>query len=93
MCLNLKVRLCIVAILFSFHAFIDVQLTMVLAEKNNENARNGRRSRGPSPNGHVQAESTSEDESTGMLNTRIVRNMRYRRRNLNKAKKVLIFDI
>lgn len=38
---------------------------MVLAEKNNENARNGRRSRGPSPNGHVQAESTSEDESTG----------------------------
>lgn len=40
---------------------------MVLAEKNNENARNGRRSRGPSPNGHVQAESTSEDESTGEL--------------------------
>lgn len=38
---------------------------MVLAEKNSENARNGRRSRGPSPNGHVQAESTSEDESTG----------------------------
>lgn len=37
---------------------------MVLAEKNNENARNGRRSRGPSPNGHVQADSTSEDEST-----------------------------
>lgn len=38
---------------------------MVLAEKNNENARNGRRSRGPSPNGHVQADSTSEDESSG----------------------------
>ncbi|KAF7287198.1 hypothetical protein GWI33_002019 [Rhynchophorus ferrugineus] len=37
---------------------------MVLAEKNNDNVRNGRRSRGPSPNGHVQAESTSEDEST-----------------------------
>lgn len=37
---------------------------MVLAEKNSENARNGRRSRGPSPNGHVQAESTSEDESS-----------------------------
>ncbi|XP_030763542.1 REST corepressor 1 isoform X2 [Sitophilus oryzae] len=37
---------------------------MVLAEKNNENVRNGRRSRGPSPNGHVQADSTSEDEST-----------------------------
>lgn len=37
---------------------------MVLAEKNNDNARNGRRSRGPSPNGHVQPESTSEDEST-----------------------------
>ncbi|XP_066152955.1 REST corepressor 1-like isoform X1 [Euwallacea fornicatus] len=36
---------------------------MVLAEKN-ENSRNGRRSRGPSPNGHVHAESTSEDEST-----------------------------
>lgn len=38
---------------------------MVLAEKGNENVRNGRRSRGPSPNGHVAAESTSEDESTG----------------------------
>jgi hypothetical protein len=37
---------------------------MVLAEKNSENARNGRRSRGPSPNGHVQ-DSTSEDESSG----------------------------
>ncbi|KAG5897149.1 hypothetical protein JTB14_020878 [Gonioctena quinquepunctata] len=36
---------------------------MVLAEKNSENARNGRRSRGPSPNGHIQ-ESTSEDESS-----------------------------
>jgi hypothetical protein len=36
---------------------------MVLAEKNSENARNGRRSRGPSPNGHVQ-DSTSEDESS-----------------------------
>lgn len=42
--------------------------TMVLAEKNNENARNGRRSRGPSPNGHVQADSTSEDESSGIIN-------------------------
>nr|CAH7716547.1 unnamed protein product [Callosobruchus chinensis]CAH7742566.1 unnamed protein product [Callosobruchus chinensis] len=39
-------------------------MKMVLAEKNSENARNGRRSRGPSPNGHVQADSTSEDEST-----------------------------
>lgn len=38
---------------------------MVLAEKNSENIRNGRRSRGPSPNGHMQAESTSEDESSG----------------------------
>ncbi|CAG9827880.1 unnamed protein product [Diabrotica balteata] len=37
---------------------------MVLAEKNSENIRNGRRSRGPSPNGHVQADSTSEDESS-----------------------------
>ncbi|XP_019865880.1 REST corepressor 1 [Aethina tumida] len=37
---------------------------MVLAEKNSENVRNGRRSRGPSPNGHIQAESTSEDESS-----------------------------
>lgn len=46
---------------------------MVLAEKNSENARNGRRSRGPSPNGHVQAESTSEDESTGMVFIRIFR--------------------
>lgn len=42
-----------------------VNSNMVLAEKSNENARNGRRSRGPSPNGHVQAESTSEDESSG----------------------------
>lgn len=38
---------------------------MVLAEKGNENARNGRRSRGPSPNGHVAAEDTSDDENTG----------------------------
>lgn len=38
---------------------------MVLAEKGNENVRNGRRSRGPSPNGHAAADSTSEDESTG----------------------------
>ncbi|GLV35837.1 CoRest [Carabus blaptoides fortunei] len=37
---------------------------MVLAEKGNENVRNGRRSRGPSPNGHAAAESTSEDESS-----------------------------
>ncbi|XP_056641985.1 REST corepressor isoform X4 [Diorhabda sublineata] len=37
---------------------------MVLAEKNSENIRNGRRSRGPSPNGHVQPDSTSEDESS-----------------------------
>ncbi|XP_066584526.1 REST corepressor 2-like isoform X4 [Prorops nasuta] len=33
---------------------------MVLAERNSENVRNGRRSRGPSPN--VQTESSSEDE-------------------------------
>lgn len=37
---------------------------MVLAAKNGEDARNGRRSRGPSPNGHVQTES-SDDESPG----------------------------
>ncbi|XP_022912763.1 REST corepressor 1 isoform X2 [Onthophagus taurus] len=37
---------------------------MVLAEKNNENARNGRRSRGPSPNGNVQADSTSDEETS-----------------------------
>lgn len=45
---------------------------MVLAEKGNENARNGRRSRGPSPNGHVAAESTSEDESTGTFFLNII---------------------
>lgn len=39
---------------------------MVLAEKNNDiPTRNGKRSRGPSPNGHVVQESTSEDESGG----------------------------
>ncbi|XP_047099716.1 REST corepressor 3 [Schistocerca piceifrons] len=34
---------------------------MVLAERNSESARNGRRSRGPSPNGHA-SESSSEEE-------------------------------
>ncbi|KAB0800060.1 hypothetical protein PPYR_07940 [Photinus pyralis] len=34
---------------------------MVLAAKNGEDARNGRRSRGPSPNGHVQTESSDDD--------------------------------
>lgn len=33
---------------------------MVLAERNSENVRNGRRSRGPSPNG--QTESSSEED-------------------------------
>lgn len=32
---------------------------MVLAERNSENVRNGRRSRGPSPN---QSESSSEED-------------------------------
>lgn len=35
---------------------------MVLAERNSESLRNGRRSRGPSPNGHA-SESSSEDEA------------------------------
>lgn len=34
--------------------------TMVLAERNSENVRNGRRSRGPSPN--AQTESSSEED-------------------------------
>lgn len=34
---------------------------MVLAERNSDNLRNGRRSRGPSPNGHA-SDSTSEEE-------------------------------
>ncbi|XP_021916178.1 REST corepressor-like isoform X3 [Zootermopsis nevadensis] len=34
---------------------------MVLAERNSDNVRNGRRSRGPSPNGHA-SESSSEEE-------------------------------
>uniref|UniRef100_A0A1B6CTF4 REST corepressor n=3 Tax=Clastoptera arizonana TaxID=38151 RepID=A0A1B6CTF4_9HEMI len=38
---------------------------MVLADRNAENIRNGRRSRGPSPNGHA-SESSSEDEVLGM---------------------------
>lgn len=33
---------------------------MVLAERNSENVRNGRRSRGPSPN--AQTESSSEED-------------------------------
>lgn len=41
---------------------------MVLAEKNSENARNGRRSRGPSPNGHAQ-DSGSEEE-IGMISAK-----------------------
>ncbi|XP_054261661.1 REST corepressor 1 isoform X2 [Macrosteles quadrilineatus] len=35
---------------------------MVLSERNSDNIRNGRRSRGPSPNGHA-SESSSEDEA------------------------------
>lgn len=36
---------------------------MVLADRNSDSIRNGRRSRGPSPNGHANAsESSSEDE-------------------------------
>lgn len=38
---------------------------MVLADKNGDSARNGKGARGPSPNGHAQTESTSEDESSG----------------------------
>ena len=34
---------------------------MVLAERNTDNVRNGRRSRGPSPNGHA-SDSSSEEE-------------------------------
>lgn len=34
---------------------------MVLAERNSDNVRNGRRSRGPSPNGHA-SDSSSEEE-------------------------------
>lgn len=39
---------------------------MVLAERNNENVRNGRRSRGPSPNGHAGGSpvSSSDDENS-----------------------------
>lgn len=38
---------------------------MVLAERNSENLRNGRRSRGPSPNGHAAGSpvSSSDDEN------------------------------
>lgn len=47
-------------------------MKMVLAEKGNDNARNGRRSRGPSPNGHGVADSTSEDESGKVFNSEII---------------------
>lgn len=36
---------------------------MVLAERNPDNVRNGKRSRGPSPNGHASEDSSIEDES------------------------------
>lgn len=35
---------------------------MVLAERSND-VRNGKRSRGPSPNGHGSPDSSSEDEN------------------------------
>lgn len=35
---------------------------MVLAERNND-VRNGKRSRGPSPNGHGSPDSSSDDEN------------------------------
>lgn len=38
---------------------------MVLAERNND-VRNGKRSRGPSPNGHGSPDSSSDDEN-GMI--------------------------
>ncbi|XP_069359814.1 REST corepressor 1 isoform X3 [Maniola hyperantus] len=36
---------------------------MVLAERSNNDVRNGKRSRGPSPNGHGSPDSSSEDEN------------------------------
>lgn len=36
---------------------------MVLAERNPENVRNGKRSRGPSPNGHASEDSSIEEEA------------------------------
>ena len=35
---------------------------MVLVERTSENVRNGRRSRGPSPNGHGGTPDTSSDD-------------------------------
>lgn len=42
---------------------------MVLADRNSENMRNGRRSRGPSPNGHAigSPASSSDDENCEFL--------------------------
>lgn len=39
---------------------------MVLAERSND-VRNGKRSRGPSPNGHGSPDSSSEDENGKMF--------------------------
>ena len=36
---------------------------MVIGDRNMENSRNGRRSRGPSPNGHLSDDSGATDES------------------------------
>ncbi|XP_012056906.1 PREDICTED: REST corepressor-like [Atta cephalotes] len=44
---------------------------MVLAERNSENVRNGRRSRGPSPN--VQSDSSSEEEGVPAEKIRVGR--------------------
>lgn len=48
---------------------------MVLAERNSDNVRNGRRSRGPSPNGHA-SESSSEEEG-GKYNISKLRKLKF----------------
>lgn len=51
-----------VLLLIQFWVFLlGAFLEMVLAERNSDSLRNGRRSRGPSPNGHA-SESSSEEE-------------------------------
>ena len=40
---------------------------MVLAERNTENVRNGRRSRGPSPNGAQSDSSSDEDNGISLM--------------------------
>ncbi|KAL2726112.1 REST corepressor 3-like isoform X1 [Vespula maculifrons] len=66
----LQAVVCISIELFAITLNI-LKVKMVLAERNSENVRNGRRSRGPSPNG--QTESSSEEDGVPAEKIRVGR--------------------